>query len=179
MNLSFTEIYFHKEIYGGYGWVFPKGLEANVGVGMKKREKGGPSIKDVLDSFVSRLIKDKKIQGLPYNLTAGWLPMGPVRNVTHDNILLVGDAAGHTNPITGAGTSQAVICGRMAGKWAARAVKAGNMGLLSSYDKEWEGFYGDSLARAFERRQLLERDWNSLEKIIKYCWIAFREYYSI
>ena len=175
--MDFTEVYFHREIYGGYGWVFPKGLEANVGVGMRKREKGGPTITDVLEFFVSRLTREKKIQGRPYGLAAGWLPAEPVRNATHDNILLAGDAAGHTNPITGAGVPQAVICGRMAGKWAARAVKAGNMGLLSEYDKDWQGLYGDSLARAFERRQLLERDWDRLEEIIKYCWIAFREYY--
>jgi hypothetical protein len=66
----------------------------------------------------------------------------------------------------------------MAGKWAARAVEAGKMGLLTEYDKEWQGLYSDSLARAFERRQMLERDWDRLEEIIKYCWIAFGEYYS-
>jgi flavin-dependent dehydrogenase len=176
--MDFTEVYFHREIYGGYGWVFPKGLEANVGVGMRKRENGGPSITDALDFFVSRLLRAKKIKGRPYGLAAGWLPAEPVRNATHDNILLAGDSAGQTNPITGAGVPQAVICGRMAGKWAARAVETGNMGLLGEYDKEWQGLYGDSLARAFERRQLLERDWDRLEEIIKYCWIAFREYYS-
>jgi geranylgeranyl reductase family protein len=175
--MAFTEVYFHRDIYGGYGWVFPKGQEANVGIGVKKRETGGPSIRDLLDVFVSRLTKEKKIQGRPLGLSAGWLPAEPVRNVTRDNILLAGDAAGQPNPITGAGVPQAVICGGMAGKWAARAVKAGDMGLLSEYDKEWQGLYGDSLSRAFERRQLLERKWDRLEDVIKYCWIAFREYY--
>jgi geranylgeranyl reductase family protein len=176
--MDFTEVYFHKEIYGGYGWVFPKGHEANVGVGMLKRKNGGPSITDVLDFFVSRLTKEKKIRGRPYGLTAGWLPAEPVRNATFGNVLLAGDAAGQTNPITGAGVPQAVICGRMAGKWAARAVEAGNMDILSEYDREWHGLYGDSLARAFERRQFLERDWDRLEEIIRYCWIAFRGYYD-
>jgi geranylgeranyl reductase family protein len=177
--MDFTEVYFHREIYGGYGWVFPKGKEVNVGVGVRKREDGGPSITDALDFFVSRLTREKKIEGRPYGLIAGWLPVEPVRNATHDNVLLAGDAAGQTNPISGAGVPQAVICGRMAGKWAARAVETGNMGLLSEYDNEWQGLYGDSLARAFERRQLLERDWDRLEEIIKYCWIAFGEYYRI
>jgi digeranylgeranylglycerophospholipid reductase len=98
--------------------------------------------------------------------------------VTRQNVLLVGDAAGQTHPITGAGVFQAVICGRMAGNWAARAVKAGNLGLLSEYEKEWRDLFGEALERAFRRRQLLEQEWDQLEEIIKYCWIAYREYYT-
>jgi len=176
--MEFTEVYFDREIYGGYGWVFPKGDEANVGVGIRKRKTGGQSMRKVLDHFVSRLIKEGKIKERPYGLTAGWIPAEPVRCVTRKNILLVGDAAGHTHPITGAGVPQAVICGHMAGKWAARAVEAGNMDVLSEYEKDWREFFGDTLERAFKRRQLLERDWERLEDIIKYCWIAYSEYYE-
>lgn len=176
--MDFTEVYFDKEIYGGYGWLFPKGHEANVGVGMKKRETWHQSIGNMLGLFVSRLIKEGKIKGKAYGLTAGWIPAEPVRNVTHDNILLAGDAAGHTHPITGAGISQAVVCGRMAGKWAERAIEAGDLRLLSEYDKEWRDFFGDTLDRAFKRRQLLELEWDRLEEIIKYCWVAFKEYYA-
>ena len=33
-NIDTTEIYFRKGIPGGYGWLFPKGRTANVGVGV-------------------------------------------------------------------------------------------------------------------------------------------------
>ena len=66
----------------------------------------------------------------------------------------------------------------MAGKWAARAVEKGSLELLSEYEKEWQGFFGMTLERGHRRRQLLEKEWNRLDEIIKHCWIAFREYYK-
>lgn len=34
---DFAEVHFDKSFFGGYGWLFPKGTEANVGIGMRKR----------------------------------------------------------------------------------------------------------------------------------------------
>ena len=42
--MEFTEVFFDDRIYGGYGWLFPKGDEANVGLGMKNRGGGGHQI---------------------------------------------------------------------------------------------------------------------------------------
>ena len=176
--MEFTEVYFDKEIYGGYGWVFPKGLEANVGLGKKERQNRRGPIVSLLRRFVERLTKEEKIKPGPCESFAGWIPAEPIRKVTRDNVLLVGDAAGHTHPITGAGVSQAVICGRMAGRWAAHAIESDDLGLLSEYDKEWRDLFGPTLDRAFKRRQLLEKEWDRLEEVIKHCWVAFREYYA-
>lgn len=176
--MEFTEVYFDKEIYGGYAWVFPKGHEANVGLGKKERLNKREPITRVLRRFVERLTKEGKIKPEPYESFAGWIPAEPIRKVTSDNVLLVGDAAGQTHPITGAGVSQAVICGRMAGRWAACAIKNNDLGLLSGYEKEWLDLFESTLDRAFKRRQLLEKEWDRLEDVIKQCWIAFREYYA-
>ena len=53
-----------------------------------------------------------------------------------------------------------------------------NQTIIEEYEKEWRELYEDSLTRAFNRRQLLEGEWKNLDKIIKQCWIAFREYYA-
>lgn len=176
--MEFTEVYFDKEIYGGYGWLFPKGSVANVGLGMKKREGNYEPIGHVLKQFVSRLAEAGKIKGEILGNIAGWIPVEPLMKTTHENILLVGDAAGQTNAITGAGVFQAVMCGCMAGKWAALAVESGDLNLLSEYEREWRDLFGETLERAFKRRQLLEQEWDRLDEIIKYCWIAYREYYA-
>jgi len=173
-----TEVYFDKEIYGGYGWLFPKGDTANVGIGLQKSNDKSESISKVLDHFVLRLKEEGKIKGDPLRKTAGWIPAEQPRRIIKDNILLAGDAAGHTHPITGAGVAQAVICGKMAGKWAANAVEADDLSILEEYEKEWCELYEESLTRAFNRRQLLEREWDNLENIVKRCWIVFREYYA-
>ena len=176
--LEFTEVYFDKKIYGGYGWLFPKNHEANIGLGLKRRKENPESLNAVLDSFVTRLIREGKIEGSPYDHSAGWIPAEPVREVTRDNILLTGDAAGHTHPITGAGIFASVVCGRMAGKWASRAVKEGNIDLLKEYEYEWRDLLGETIDRAYQRRQFMEQEWDRLDEIIKYCWVTFREYYG-
>jgi len=176
--LEFTEVYFDKKIYGGYAWLFPKKHEANIGLGLKPHKASAKSLNAVLDTFIARLITEGKIEGSPYGYSAGWIPAEPVREVTRDNIILTGDAAGHTHPITGAGIFPAVVCGRMAGSWAARAAKAGDATLLKEYESEWRDLFGETLERAYQRRQFMEQEWDRLDDIIKYCWVAFREYYA-
>jgi len=174
--MEHTEVYFHEDFYGGYGWLFPVGREANVGLG-RKRRNGHEKIGKVLERFVSRLAEEGKVEPRPVRTTAGWIPAEPARRVTKGNVLLVGDAAGQTHPITGAGVSQAVIGGRMAGKWAARAVETGDLSLLEAYEQEWRELFGDAQARAIRRRKALEENWDFLETAVKASWVAFREYY--
>jgi flavin-dependent dehydrogenase len=176
--LSHTEVYFDRNIFGGYGWLFPKGREANVGLGMRRSAAGDVPMRMVFSRFYSRLIKTGKIEGAPYQWTAGWIPTRPLGVTSRRNILLAGDAAGHTHPISGAGVHNAILCGEMAGEAAARAVKRNDMTLLHEYETEWRDFLGDTLHRAFERRQVLEKEWDRLPEILPQCWIAFRAYYD-
>jgi flavin-dependent dehydrogenase len=176
--LDFTEVYFDQAFFGGYGWLFPKGKEANVGIGMRAPNSGRPPLVEVLRGFIERLSREGKVVPRPLGWFAGWIPVGPPRRVTYENTMLAGDAAGHTHPITGAGVFQAVTGGRMAGKWAAEAVKTGDMGVLSQYEAEWRDLLEETLERGYRRRRQLEGDWDHLPQNIRQCWVAFREYYA-
>ena len=176
--MDVTEVYFDLKMFGGYGWLFPKGNIANVGLGMKRSTHTPVQLKSALKQFVARLAESGKIKDEFSGYIAGWIPTTPPRRVVHENVLLVGDAAGHTHPITGAGISSAVICGRMAGKWAARAVECNNLKLLDSYETEWRDLLEETLERAYSRRQLLEANWAQLDEIIFSCWTAFKGYYA-
>ena len=176
--MDWTEVYFDRNIYAGYGWLFPKQEVANVGIGMKMPPRNRTRIRVVLDRFISRLKTDGKVAGQPVRYTAGWIPAEPVRKAVHGNVLLVGDAAGHTHPITGAGIANAVVCGEMAGGWAARAIKKNDVGLLKYYDDEWQDLFKDTLNFAHRRRQTMEKGWHDFSNTIRSCWIAFREYYA-
>jgi digeranylgeranylglycerophospholipid reductase len=177
-SMEHTEVYFHEDFYGGYGWLFPVGREANVGLGRKRRSAHDEGIGKVLERFVSRLVEEGKIERKPLRATAGWIPAEPVRRVTRDNVILVGDAAGHTHPVTGAGVSQAVIGGRMAGRWAARAAETGDLSLLGAYEEEWRERFGEVQERAERRRKSLEKNWDRLASAVRTSWVAFREYYA-
>jgi len=173
--MDHTEVYLSPDFYGGYGWLFPKGETANVGVGMRRRN--GRSIHALLDEFMEKLQREGKISGQPLRSTGGLIPAAPLEKAVYGNILLAGDAAGHTHPITGAGIFAAVSCGRMAGKWAAEAIRRGDVGILSEYEREWRDLLGHTLDRATRKRQIMEQQWDRFHQIIKSCWIGFREYY--
>jgi geranylgeranyl reductase family protein len=176
--LEDTEVYFHRDFYGGYGWLFPKGGHANVGLGIRPVSGRTPNLRKCLDGFLGHLTGTGRIKNTVLGWFSGWIPAAPLRKMTHENVLLAGDAAGQTHPITGAGVAQAVIAGRMVGIWAARSVEKGDPGLIRNYEEEWRDLYGESQERAYRRRQLLEREWDRLEHVIRHCWIAFREYYE-
>lgn len=178
-SLYFTEVYFNHDFFGGYGWLFPKGKSANVGVGIRYNSiiKIDKSLSRLLKKFVKELEKAGKIKNYPFLTTSGLIPVGGPLNTVKDNIMLVGDAAGQTHPITGGGITQAVICGKIAGKIAACAIQKGDIEMLIDYEKEWKDIFGKELERAQMKRRFLESNWDELDTIIKKCWTVFREYY--
>ncbi len=89
--IEHTEVHFHEDFYGGYGWLFPGGREANVGLGRKQRNKHDERIGKVLERFVSRLAEEGKVEPRPLRTTAGWIPAEPARKVTEGKVLLVGE----------------------------------------------------------------------------------------
>lgn len=114
------EFYFEGIPLPGYGWIFPLSEStANIGAGVFERRgrRSQPSAQVVLDQF----LKTDKMQAM----LAGARPSGPVRGYpirtdfarakTHaENILLVGEAAGLVNPLTGEGIDYALESGQIA-----------------------------------------------------------------
>jgi len=102
---------------GGYGWVFPKGDHANLGVGGWLNE--GPRLR----LHLSRLARAHGLD--PETLTdvrGHRLPMRlPRSRAARDRVLLVGDAAGLVDPLSGDGIYEAFVSARLA----ADAVLAG------------------------------------------------------
>lgn len=99
-RLDFAQIYFSPEIYAGYAWLFPKGTEANLGLGAKQKGNHPPPLGKLLDQFISQRLSDGLIERKPSHIISGWIPSQPVQKIVHENIVLAGDAAGQTHPIT-------------------------------------------------------------------------------
>ena len=174
--MNATEVHFDPLFTGGYGWLFPKGDMANIGLGLKR--KHGRQLKKLLDDFIDRLVMEGKIESGNARYSIGHIPAGPPGKLVKGNLLLVGDAAGHTHSITGAGIPQAVICGEMAGRWAAKAARSDDLSALDGYERQWRDTFERSLSRAYTRRLFLERNWHRLDEILKSCWVVFRDYYA-
>ena len=111
---------------GGYGWVFPKGDHLNIGVGGWKH--AGPTLRARLGQLVG---------SYGFEATNLWGVRGyhlPIRQrgspLVDGNTLLVGDAAGAIDPLTGEGIYGAV----WTGKTAAEAIESRLDGRTDSLD---------------------------------------------
>ncbi|WP_426567200.1 NAD(P)/FAD-dependent oxidoreductase [Angustibacter sp. McL0619] len=107
-----------RESWPAYAWSFPIGDgRANVGYGQLLRQ--GPLSREHLVAALHRLLPDV---GPVEALRAAHLPLSPGRAAVQDGrVLLVGDALGLVNPLSGEGIMQAVVSGALAGRAAVTA----------------------------------------------------------
>jgi geranylgeranyl reductase family protein len=138
-NLAVIEL---GTIPGGYGWVFPKGDHVNVGVGGWESE--GPRLREHLAELCRRHGVDadalESVRGhrLPLR-RGGFVP-------AHGRALLVGDAAGLVDPLTGDGMYEAFVSARLAAD-AVLDVLAGRAETVEAYTARLTEALG-SLAKA-------------------------------
>ena len=132
-----SAIYFKKEdlrrvhldfgrIPKGYGWVFPKKEGLSIGVGGVFRG-GEKNIHQYFRDFVQDL---KLIPGRKVEKTLGHrLPVydGAGQKVSYKNVLLVGDAGGMIDPLTGEGIYYAIRSGMLAAEAVLRSKEKGNL----------------------------------------------------
>ena len=118
---------------GGYGWIFPKGDHLNIGIGGWKYI--GPSLRARLDELVRFYGYD------PADLSGVRGHHLPVRAsnspLSSGNLVLVGDAAGLLDPLTGEGIYAAIWSGRIAAQHLAAFI-GGEVPDLDGYQREVE-----------------------------------------
>jgi len=151
-----TDIFLSADYRGGYGWLFPKGAVANVGIGVVTEER--QRLKPMLTALLAKLSASRRIGtgAFAFGLTGGAIPAGGrLRAVGHlgpVRVLLAGDAAGLTNPVTGAGIASAVQSGTLAGR-AAVDWLGGRANALDDYEEELGDIFDAALGRALRRRR--------------------------
>ncbi|MEM2086096.1 MAG: NAD(P)/FAD-dependent oxidoreductase, partial [Archaeoglobaceae archaeon] len=144
---NYTYFYLGNELApGGYAWIFPKGdRSANVGIGVLPSIAKMPA-KCYLDRFIEKL----GIKGKIVEFVAGAVPVyGEIDTAVTDNIMLCGDAAYHSDPITGGGIANALSAGYHAGLVASEAVAKNDFSVrfLRRYDELWKADFGGKLRR--------------------------------
>ena len=116
---------------GGYGWVFPKGDHLNFGVGGWS-DTAGPHLRDELAVMCRHY--GVTMDAL-WGLRGHRLPLRrPGTPITKGPVVLVGDAAGCVDPLTGDGIHGAITSGRLAAS-AIRRYLAGKDADLTLYQR--------------------------------------------
>lgn len=173
-----TDIFLRADYVGGYAWLFPKVGECNLGLGVVPAQKH--RLKPLLAALHAELIAARRVGARILRTTGGLIPVGGIVGLQgalgQTAVLLAGDAAGLTNPVTGAGIASAVASGRLAGE-AAAAICAGQSDAAEGYADEIEAMYGRSLALALRRRRDLLVAPPSPQSL-RDGWIAYPQYWA-
>lgn len=133
----------------GYGWQFPKAEYDCLGVGGSNSDK---SILQQADDFFAQLgIEPENRKGAP-------IPSGklPDQSSLPDNALVVGDAAGFADPITGEGIYLALLSGLYAGEAIDAAISKGDKSAAHHYAMRVKPLR-KNIAAAFRLQKILYR----------------------
>jgi geranylgeranyl reductase family protein len=131
---------------GGYGWVFPKGDHANLGVGGWGSE--GPRLREHLARLAGEHgVEQEALRGLRgHRLPMRRLGTAPANG----RVLLVGDAAGLVDPLSGDGIYEAFVSAELA----AEAILDGD---LTAYAARLSAALDHHASAAWAAKRALER----------------------
>ncbi|WP_432704165.1 NAD(P)/FAD-dependent oxidoreductase [Methanothermobacter thermautotrophicus] len=142
------EFYFGSVAPGGYAWIFPKGDDiANVGLGVLSTETDKSAYEHLLE-FVESCPATRNAQ--PVELNIGGDPVGGMpKKLVADSLMVVGDAAGQVNPLTGGGIISGMKGGMLAGRVAAAALSEGDVTAkrLAEYERLCREEIGDEISK--------------------------------
>ena len=124
-------LYIGARYDGGYAWIFPKGDAVNVGAG-GHIDAHAAAAGFCREHGMDPARRERIIAGtIPYryDLAAYAIP----------GFAVVGDAAGVTNPMNGAGIHPGLFTGRVAGAFACTALEKEDPAAMSGYDRVIRG----------------------------------------
>ncbi|HUX98794.1 MAG TPA: NAD(P)/FAD-dependent oxidoreductase [Candidatus Deferrimicrobium sp.] len=167
------EIYFAQPMAGnaGYFWIFPDrgSLALGLGIVMNDLIRLEHNIWWYMWNSINHPIVQPKLKGgKPRSYIAHSIPLtnpvgpnGTLFKSYGDGIMLIGDAAGFTCPIDGAGWCGAVSAGKIAAEIAIRAIESGDTSAasLQRYERKWvEGDVGKNLKMGKEMADWLTHE---------------------
>jgi geranylgeranyl reductase family protein len=136
---AFLDLVDQDGLMAGYGWIFPLGDGlVNVGAGLLNTFKRFKEVsaKKVMDVFLRQLppewgIDEQHAEG---PLLSGPIPMGINRKpIALPGLLLVGDAAGVTNPFNGEGIAYAMETGELSAELIGDAIARNSPAVTQMY----------------------------------------------
>lgn len=146
-----VEVYYsHKYLQKmGFIWIFPKKSCINIGIGSME---SGKKLRHSLENFITSNPAGKRLKPLRREFFSHLIPIIWDEKFYKlpccgENWALIGDAAGHVDPIGGVG----IYCAMRGGSLCATAILNRDVKLFENY---WRNDYGDELcyrARSFSK----------------------------
>ncbi len=162
----------HDFINDGYIWSFPK-VKSNVtnfGAGFLISGKHTQNVLDTTMEWLYKLFPGAKIN----HVVGGAIPVSSVlKDYTLDRFALVGDAAHHTNPLTGGGIAAAMRAGRFCAQTVHEGLECGDLSkaFLKTYEKRCYDYFGRMHDFEYKFRRFLlnvnKNDQTELYKVLQ------------
>jgi geranylgeranyl reductase family protein len=149
---DYLEMFAGREYAPGYfAWAVPTAGDC-CRVGLIADENGHVYLDRLLTAHP---VVSKKARSA-VDLIVGGIPVGTLRQTATDNVLVVGDAAGHVKPISYGGLYMGARCAKIAGEVAAKAALEDDPSArrLAEYDRRWRADVGRELSFGLRFRRL-------------------------
>ncbi len=169
------EIHMVESLIPGYFWVFPlPNNEANVGLGMiiKDMQDKKINLKEAVLKEIKEnpLFKERFKNATTVDDVKGWtLPIASHHRKCYGNgFLLLGDAAGLVDPLSGEGVGNAMISGKVAAQIALEALKKNDFSekFLKKYDKALWDVIGDEIKTNYRLQTLGKKYPHLIDKLM-------------
>jgi menaquinone-9 beta-reductase len=155
------KVFFDDYLFPGYGWIFADhhGV-ANVGVGCVSDPLFARTItvRQVFERFIASSAAEF-LRGARQTSprAGGWAAFARLQRIVADRIMLIGDAANHTDPVNGGGIHKAIEDAVLVSGLAVSALRDGDCSFerLKSYEVQWEARWG--------------ADWRSAELLLAFA----------
>jgi digeranylgeranylglycerophospholipid reductase len=151
---SSVDVWIGSEMAPGFfAWRIPCGDFTRIGLCISSGH-GNPS------SFLNHLLKRSGHDGQErLRLYSGVIPLGPRRNTSTDQVILVGDAAGQVKPLSGGGLFTGLTAASLAAQVASDAIEANDTSarMLRRYDRIWRDAIGKEIDRSYRVRKAYVR----------------------
>jgi len=160
----------------GYIWIFPNKEKAVIGAGGLLKNLDGNDLKDVISKFLVSYGVDKNtVEKCIKNIKGHPIPFGNfIRNPAHKNVVLIGDAAGFVNPITGEGIYYAHKSAELAAEAIIKDHK--KQGILEEeYIKNINMFIIHELSKILKSRGLYFKFFNNYYLAKTLMYLMFRK----
>ncbi len=167
---------------GGYAWVFPKGNgHAEIGLGIITTLTKN-SAQMHLEKFISQsFFRDRFKNMRLLEIQGGGVPLSaPLKTQYAENVLLIGDAARHVNPITGGGIHTALSAGVIAAEFLIPFFQANgkaNKQGLKGYQDLWMTKLGTQLWKLYAVKKEFITTKNTEDRDLK-LYTTMRHYFQ-